>query len=139
MLAAIIATRNVGPPPPALFYSNQLAAATTTFTCVTITRRAAFITTSLPDRYILSLSVPGRESFLDQLNRAYFRIISQTASDSPTFLSINILEVINIVEALTPVLAALPVTGVNAAFLRKLQQQLALALVFLQSLGKPVN
>lgn len=139
MLAAIIATRNVPPPPPILFYSNQLAAATTTFTCITIVRRAAFITTSLPARYVLSLSVPGRESFLDQLTRAYFRIISQTATDSPVFLSNNILEVIGIVQLLTPVLAALPVAGANAAFLRKLQQQLAIALAFLQSLGTPVN
>jgi hypothetical protein len=139
MLAALIATRNVPPPPPVLFYTNQLAAATTTFTCITITRRAAFITTSLPARYVLALSVPGRESFLDQLNRAYYRLISQIASDNPTFLSNNILEVIGIVQFLTPVLAALPVAGANAVFLRKLQQQLAIALAFLQSLGAPVN
>ena len=144
MLAALIATRP--PKPPVFFYTNQLVAATTTFTCITVCRRAAFITTSLPVRYVLSLSLPGAESILDHLNRLYYQIINSPSSDaniislpSDPYLSNRIAEVISVVVTLTGVLATLPVASAGTAFKVRLQVELAAALTVLRSLGTIVN
>src|SRR3981189_3654957 len=92
MLAALIATRPIGPPPPPpiIFYGNQVVAAITTFACISITNQAAALTTSLPIRYDLSLSWPGHDAIIDQLNRSYRQLISPAADDSPIFLSTTI-------------------------------------------------
>jgi hypothetical protein len=141
MLAALIATRPIGPPPPppVVFYTNQLVAATTTFACIAITRQAAALTTSLPVQYILMLSIPGHECIFDQLNRAYFRLISPSADDSPAFLSLTISQVIDIAVSLSDVLQTLPVLASNLLILSALQQRLLLAIRVLRSLAVPPN
>lgn len=136
MLAALIATRQA-PAPRIVFYGNQLVASTTTFSCLTIIRRAAFITTSLPVRTQLSLSLPGSEALLDQLNRMYFRLISPTAGNDPIFLSATIQQVIVIVTRLISILSTLPVSTNNTLFLVRLQSQAALSLRILNSLAIP--
>jgi hypothetical protein len=143
MLAALIATRAPAPPPPpVLFYTNQLVAATTTFTCITICRRAAYITTSLPIKYTLSLSLPGQPAILDLLNLYYYRIINYQSSnanmiDMPVdlYLSNQIAAVIATVRILQGILATLPIVASSAGFLTQLQQQLATALAVLNSLA----
>ena len=143
MLAALIATRPFTPVPPVIFYTGQFIAATNTFTCITVCRRAAHITTSLPIRYQLSLSLPGAESILDQLNRFYYRIINYLSSDAnaiamPTdlYLSTQIAGVIVTAATLTDILSILPVAPQNVQFLGRLRAELALALANLQALGK---
>jgi hypothetical protein len=137
MLAALLATRTLPPPPPpTLNYGNQWAAATNTFEFLSITRSAAKITTSLPIQYRLILSLPGRESIFDYLNRMYTILISAPATDSPVLLSNTILEVITVVDVLVPTLNTLPVAPQDAAALICLQQRLAVALYRLLSLGR---
>lgn len=147
MLAALIATRSQVPPkPPVLFYSNQFVAAVNTFVCVSVCRAAGAICTSRPIQNQLLLSVPGRESFLDQLNRLYYTLLNFRSSDANVigpgvdpYLSNQILAVINSVTSLTPVLASLPVSLANVRALAALQARLAVALANLQALGKPAN
>ncbi len=147
MLAALIATRQPAPPkPPVFFYTNQLVAATNTFVCITVCRRAAFVTTSLPVRYVLSLSLPGAESILDHLNRLYYQLVNDSSSNANIismpvnpYLSNRIAEVISVAGTLTGILAVLPVAPATAAFLRRLQIELASALANLQALGTIVN
>ena len=136
MLAALLATRTVTPPAPILNYGNQWMAATTTFDIVTVTRRAAFLTTSPSIKIQLSLSLPGQESVLDLLNRKYFSIISQFAADNPVFLSNTIIQVISTATALVSTLATLPVATSDASRLAGLQQKLGIALYRLRSLGR---
>lgn len=147
MLAALIATRQHAPPtPPVFFYTNQLVAATNAFVCITVCRRSAFITTSLPIRYGLSLSLPGAESILDHLNRLYYQIINSSSSDANIislpvnpYLSNRIAEVISVAGTLAGILATLPVAPSAAAFKARLQAELATALAVLRSLGTIVN
>ena len=143
MLAALIATRPVGPVQRFL-YTNQFIAATNTFVCITICRRAAYICTSLPIRTTLALSLPGQQSILDQLNQYYYRIINALASDAnmiplPTdlYLSDQIAAAIVSATTLTGILATLPVAAANRPFLVRLQNELALALANLKALGQP--
>jgi hypothetical protein len=137
MLAALLATRSLPPPPPqTLNYGNQGAAATNTFEFLSITRTAAKITTSLPVQYSLILSLPGRESIFDHLNRMYSILISAPATDNPVLLSNTILEVITVVDVLVLTLNTLPVAPRDAALLITLQQRLAVALYRLLSLGR---
>jgi uncharacterized protein YjfI (DUF2170 family) len=146
MLAALIATRQPAPPPPAiLFYTNQFIAATNVFVCTTVCRRAAFITTSLPIRHTLSLSLPGAESTLDQLNRFYYRIINYLSSNAniiplpaDLYLSNQIVGAIATATTLTGILATLPVLQANLSFLGRLRAELAQALANLKALGKPL-
>lgn len=142
MLAALIATRRLV---QKFFYTNQFIAATNTFTCITVCRRAAYITTSLPTRYQLSLSLQGSESVLDQLNRFYYRIVNYLSSDANIastpanlYLSNQIAGAIATATTLTSILSTLPVASQNAAFLARLQKELALALANLQALRTPV-
>ena len=147
MLAALIATRHAPAPPvpPVLFYSNQLVAATNTFVCISICRTAARICTSLPIQYQLNLSLPGKESIFDQLNRFYYRIINYLSSGAnmtplPQNLYLNnqIVGSIATATALTGILATLPVASQDLPLLMRLQIQLALALANLRALGKPL-
>jgi hypothetical protein len=117
-------------------------AATNTFICSTVCRRAAYITTSLPLRNQLSLSQPGAESILDQLNRFYYRIVNYLSSDaniiatpSDLYLSNQIAGAIATATTLTSILSTLPVASQSALFLIKLQKELAQALVNLRALG----
>lgn len=137
MLAALIATRQkpTPPPPQVIRYGNQLVAAVTTFTCISVVRNAGFIAINFPIQYQLNLSLPGHESFLDQLNRAYFRLIGQLSTNNPDYLSANIAQVIAIVAAVTPVLQTLPVAVDDLPLLGRLQKQLAIALAVLNSLA----
>ncbi len=147
MLAALIATRGPAPPkPPVFFYNGQLPAATNTFVCMTVCRRAAFITTSLPIRYQLSLSLPGAESLLDHLNRLYRQIIDESSSaanliDQPIdlYLSDRIANVIALGTTLAGILATLPVAVSALPFRARLQLELATALANLRALGTIVN
>ena len=146
MLAALIATRQAVSPIPTVFvYSNQFVAATNTFVCLTVCRRAAHITTSLPIRTTLSLSLPGHESVFDQLNRFYYRIVNYLSSDAnmiplsaDLYLSNQIAGAIASATTLTGILATLPILPQNAMFLVRLRASLALALANLQALGKPI-
>jgi hypothetical protein len=138
MLAALIATRSHAPPPPIVFrYSNQLVAATTTFSCLDLVRQAAVLTTSLPVQYQLTYSMPGQESLLDQLNRAYFRLIGQSADDDPNFLSDTIAQTITILGAINSVVLSLPVASFDVSALGILQRRLALAIRVMNSLAIP--
>jgi len=137
MLAALLATRSVSPP-RGFRYTNRLVAETTTFTCITVTKKAAFITTSLPIRQQLSVSMPGQESILDQLNRQFYQMINQYALDSTDYLSALIAQVIAIDVVLTPILQTMPVAPQNVPFLIRLQRELARALAVLQSLAVPI-
>jgi hypothetical protein len=147
MLAALIATRNViPPPPPVFFYTNQFVAATTTFQCITITRRAAFISTNLPVSYSLLLSLSGKPAILDQLNLTYYRIINYLSSNanmidmpSDLYLSNQIAATIVTVTALQSILAVMQVASANAGRLAALQAECATALAVLKSLGVRVN
>ena len=145
MLAALIATRPIGPPVPVLFYTDQLIAATNTFVCITVCRRAGALTTSLPIRTTLTLSTQGHESILDQLNRFYYRIVNYLSSNanmidmpSDLYLSNQIAGAIASATALTGILATLPVQPQSVLARTKLQGQLALALANLVALGKPI-
>ena len=145
MLAALIATRPVGPPAPVLFYTDQFIAATNTFVCLTVCRRAAFITTNLQIRETLSLSQQGHESILDQLDRFYYRIVNYLSSNanmidmpSDLYLSNQIAGAIATARVLTGILSTLPVAPQSVAFLVRLRNELALALANLVALGKPV-
>jgi len=149
MLAALIATRQnspVPPPVPVFFYSNQLVAAVNTFTCITVARRAAAITTSLPIQHQLSLSIQGAPSILDLLNLRYYRIVNYLSSDanmisavSNLYLSDQIAAVILSATALQNILTTLPVMSTDFVQLVGLQQQLAISLAILKSLGIRVN
>jgi hypothetical protein len=143
VLAALIATRLQAPPPPVARYTNQLVAAVTTFSCITVARRAAFLTTSLPTRYLLDLSVPGQPSILDRLTMNYGRIINYLSSDAnmiplpiDLYLSDQIAAVVATVVLFTGILASLPVAPQNVMALTRLQQQLARDLAVLYSLAQ---
>jgi hypothetical protein len=159
MLAALIATRQPAPPaPPLLFYSNQLAASTITFSCIAIARQAAWLTTDPITQMKLNISVPGQESFVGQLTRMHFRLISVNADNNPVYLNNTIAQVISILTALTPILQTLPVKqtvqpvviltptpqslltpGERATRVAALQAQLATALNAMKSLGQVVT
>ena len=145
MLAALIATRPVGPVQRFL-YTNQFIAATNTFVCITVCRRAAYICTSLPIRTTRALSLPGQQSILDQLNQYYYRIINALASDAnmiplpaDLYLSNQIAGAIASATTLTGILATLPILPQNAQFLTRLRASLALALANLKALGVPIS
>lgn len=136
MHVAIIATRPSFIP-PVFVYRNQVVAATTVFSCLDLIRRAAVLTTSLPVRYQLTYSIPGHESLLDQLTRAYFRLIGQQADDDPNFLSTTIAQSIAILGTLNGVMQGLPVASFNTPALAALQQRLALVIRIMNSLAIP--
>jgi hypothetical protein len=135
MLAALLATRQIIPPPLRFRYSNQLIAAVNTFVCISVTRAASRLTSSLQEQWILSVSLPGRECYFDQLNRQYFLLISPRAGFDPDFLSDTIARVISIATKLTPVIGSLPVAPGRENYLHVLQHRLYVALAVLNSLG----
>lgn len=136
MLAALLATRPITPTPIALNYGNQFLAATTTFDCIAVAEIAADLTTSLPIRYELILSLPGQESVFDQLTRTYRGLVRQLAADNPAYLNTTIIQSITVISDLTAILQSLPVVSANVAILIALQQRLAIALYRLRSLAR---
>lgn len=158
MLAALIATRQPAPPPPPLiFYSNQLVASTTTFSCIAIARKAGLLTTdsSVQTRFLVSL--PGQECFVSQLTRLNAQLLSLNSSNNPIYLNNAISQVITILTVMTSILQTLPIVPtVQPVFMlipsqsamtpedritqrALLQQQLAVALTTLKTLGQIVT
>lgn len=159
MLAALIATRQPAPPaPPLLFYSNQLAASTITFSCIAIARKAAALTIDPAIQNRLNVSLSGQESFVGQLTRMNYHLISLNSSNNPVYLNNTIVQIIAILTSLTVVLQTLPIIPKvypieiftptiytqatpqqRAATLASLQQQLATALAAIKALGMAVT
>ena len=153
MLAALIATRQ--PPPPVLFYSNQLVAATTTFKCISITWAASNLVTSLPIQNTLTYSIPGQISVLDQLSIPYYRILNYLASDAnqismPPALYLSnqiaaaLAAAINLQTTLSAITSFVQLSIgqgnplIDPSQLARLQQQTAVAIAVLKSLGRPL-
>lgn len=136
MLAALLGTRSK-PSPAIQKYGNQFLAAITTFTCITITKRAAALTTNLPVQYQLNLSLSGQECMLDQFNRSYYRLINQYSTENPDYLSTTIAQTIVMTRSLIAILQSLPTQ--NTAAKTILQQQAVLALNVFYSLAIPTN
>lgn len=149
MLAALIATR-IQPTPPALQYGNQFVAATTTFTCITLAKRAAFLSANSVYSYQLLFSTQGHPSIVEQLNVYYKRIVNAYSSNAngytvygsltnSSYLSDQIKSVIAVATTLDAIIQSLPVSPANLVKLADLQNRMGIALRLLQSLTIPIT
>lgn len=120
-------------------YGNQFVAATTTFTCITLTKLAASLSTNPVYSYQLLFSTPGQESILSKLNRFYYNLVSASASNDPAYLSNQIVQVIEVAFTLNGIIQALPVAAVNTVRLSAMQREMGIALRLLLSLAIPIT
>lgn len=149
MLAALIATRAL-PVPPVIQYGNQFVAATTTFTCITLAKRAAFLSANSVYSYQILFSTQGHPSIIESLNVYYKRIVNAYSSNAngyvaygslvnPSYLSDQIKSVIAVATTLNTVIQSLPVSADNLVKLADIQNRMEIALRLLQSLAIPIT
>jgi hypothetical protein len=148
VLAALIATRVI--PSSPVVYGNQFVAATTTFTLITLTKQAAFLSTNPLTSYQLLFSRQGNPSIKEQLDLYYYRLVNAYSSNSngytefgalnnPLYLSNQIAGVIAVAIQLNTIIQSLSVSSSNITKLLNLQRTMGIALRLLQSLAIPIT
>jgi hypothetical protein len=127
-------------------YGNQLVAATTTFTCITLAKQAAALSTNPAASYQISFSTQANPSLISQLEQAYYRIINYLSSNanmiqmpSNVYLSNQIIAVIEAATVLNGIIQFLPVAPGNTAQLVNIQTRMGIALRLLLSLAIPIT
>lgn len=127
-------------------YGNQFVAATTTFTCITLAKRAAFLSTNPIYSYQLLFSTQANPSIVSQLEQAYYRIVNYLSSNanitqmpSDVYLSNQIIAAIEATTILNTIIQSLPVAPENALKLADIQNRTGIALRLLLSLAIPIT
>ena len=103
-------------------YQNQFVAATTTFT------------TSQAIQYQLLFSSSSMLSILDAIQAQYYLLISQQASDSPTYLNLTIANTVPLIATLNNLVQSLPVAPQNLWILQTMQTRMQNALAVMNGL-----
>ena len=127
-------------------YGNQFVAATTTFTCITLAKQAAQISTNPSYSYQLLFSTQAQPSLVSQLEQAYYRIVNAYSSNaniiqmpSDLYLSNQIIAAIEAATILNTIIQALPVAAANTTRLVDIQSRMGIALRLLLSLAIPIT
>ena len=115
-------------------YQNQFVAATTTFACIGLAKKAAFFTTSQAIQYQLLFSSSSMLSILDAIQAQYYLLISQQASDSPTYLNLTIANTVPLIATLNNLVQSLPVAPQNLWILQTMQTRMQNALAVMNGL-----